>query len=198
MQRFALAAPRPLHTARLTLRRWEAPDREVFAEMYGDAGVNRWLYSEPATGAALDAAWARRRREPVVTEAGTGLQWAVTRSDTGEVVGEVLLVLTSVEHRGGEVGYVLRPGREGHGYATEAAARVITLGFAAGLHRIVARADARNTASVAVMERLGLRREAWLRENEFVKGEWTDEVVHAVLASEWRARREARAAVKGP
>jgi RimJ/RimL family protein N-acetyltransferase len=33
-----------------------------------------------------------------------------------------------------------------------------------------------------------MRREAHLRENEFVKGEWTDELVYAILASEWRGR----------
>jgi RimJ/RimL family protein N-acetyltransferase len=32
-----------------------------------------------------------------------------------------------------------------------------------------------------------MRREAHLRENEFVKGEWTDEAVYALLAREWRA-----------
>jgi RimJ/RimL family protein N-acetyltransferase len=37
-----------------------------------------------------------------------------------------------------------------------------------------------------VLERLGMRREAHLRENEFIKGEWCDELVYAMLASEWR------------
>jgi RimJ/RimL family protein N-acetyltransferase len=32
-----------------------------------------------------------------------------------------------------------------------------------------------------------MRREAHLLENEFVKGEWTDEVVYAMLEHEWRA-----------
>ena len=36
-------------------------------------------------------------------------------------------------------------------------------------------------------ERLGLRREAHLVENELVKGEWTDELVYALLEHEWRA-----------
>ena len=58
-----------------------------------------------------------------------------------------------------------------------------------GLHRVVARCDGRNTASVAVMERLGMRKEAHFVENEFVKGEWADEIVHAMLAEEWRAKR---------
>ena len=33
-----------------------------------------------------------------------------------------------------------------------------------------------------------MRREALLVENEWVKGEWTDEMIYAVLASEWAAR----------
>ncbi|MCP2254937.1 hypothetical protein LY13_003709 [Prauserella aidingensis] len=44
------------------------------------------------------------------------------------------------------------------------------------------RLDGRNAASARVLEKLGMRREAHLRENEYVKGEWTDEVVYAVLA----------------
>ena len=51
----------------------------------------------------------------------------------------------------------------------------------------MARLDARNTASAKVLERLGMVREAHLRENEFVKGEWTDEVDYAILEDEWRA-----------
>ena len=50
------------------------------------------------------------------------------------------------------------------------------------------RCDARNKASARVMERLGLRREAHLIENECIKGEWTDELIYAMLATEWFAR----------
>jgi RimJ/RimL family protein N-acetyltransferase len=39
-----------------------------------------------------------------------------------------------------------------------------------------------------VLERLGMRREAHFVENEFIKGEWADEVVYAMLEDEWRAR----------
>jgi RimJ/RimL family protein N-acetyltransferase len=38
------------------------------------------------------------------------------------------------------------------------------------------------------MERLGMRREAHLIENEFVKGEWTDELDYANLEREWATR----------
>jgi len=107
---------------------------------------------------------------------------------TGELVGDVLLTWASAEHRQGEIGYVLHPEHAGRGYVTEAAREMLRLGFdGLGLHRIVGRLDARNAASARVLERLGMRREAHLRENEFVKGEWTDELVYALLAREWRA-----------
>ena len=53
--------------------------------------------------------------------------------------------------------------------------------------RIIGRCDGRNAASAKAMERLGMRREAHLRENEMVKGEWCDELVYAMLVDEWRA-----------
>ena len=65
---------------------------------------------------------------------------------------------------------------------------MLRLGFdGLRLHRIIARVDARNTASAAVLRRLGMRQEAYLRENEWFKGEWTDEIDFAILESEWRA-----------
>jgi RimJ/RimL family protein N-acetyltransferase len=67
---------------------------------------------------------------------------------------------------------------------------VLRLGFEElGLHRIVAGCDTRNTASLRVMDRLGLRREAEFVDYEFLKGEWVGEIVSAMLESEWRAQQ---------
>lgn len=182
---FTLALAEPLHTARLRVRRWESAEQDAFAAIYADPGVHRYLYSEPATPDEVPELFGRRLRDPATDTEGGAVRLAVEVTATGEVVGETVLILRSVTHLRGELGYVLAPGAEGNGYATEAARAVIGWGFAAGLHRIVAHADARNTASIAVMERLGMRREAFLVRNERVKGEWTDEVVHALLAQEW-------------
>jgi len=56
-------------------------------------------------------------------------------------------------------------------------------------HRIAAHCDARNAPSAALMERLGMRREAHLRESQFIKGEWVDELVYAMLVSEWQSKQ---------
>jgi RimJ/RimL family protein N-acetyltransferase len=55
-----------------------------------------------------------------------------------------------------------------------------------GLHRVIGRLEPRNRGSARVLEKLGMRREAHLVENEWVKGEWQSDLVFAMLAREWR------------
>jgi RimJ/RimL family protein N-acetyltransferase len=119
---------------------------------------------------------------------------AVTERESGALIGEIYLFLKSTEHRQGEIGYIIHPDSSGRGYATEAARAALKLGFEQfGMHRIVARCDARNEPSWRVMEKLGMRREAHLRENERFKGEWSDEIIYAMLDREWEALNRASA-----
>ncbi|MBX6386502.1 MAG: GNAT family N-acetyltransferase, partial [Microbispora sp.] len=65
---------------------------------------------------------------------------------------------------------------------TEAARELLRIGFEGlGLHRIHGNCDARNTASARLMERLGMRLEAHLVENEFFAGAWSDELSRSIL-----------------
>jgi RimJ/RimL family protein N-acetyltransferase len=108
----------------------------------------------------------------------------------GVLVGELAMGFISSVHAHYEVGYVIDPAFAGRGYAGEGAAMIVELAFSGlGAHRVSGRLDARNEASARVLEKLGMRREASFLENEFVKGEWTDELVYAILAPEWRALR---------
>jgi aminoglycoside 6'-N-acetyltransferase len=52
------------------------------------------------------------------------------------------------------------------------------------LHRVVAQMDARNTASAALATRVGMTQEAHLRQDWWCKGEWTDTIIYAILASD--------------
>ena len=75
---------------------------------------------------------------------------------------------------------------QGNGYATEAARPLLDWAFGdLALHRVIGRTEARNTGSARVLEKLGMRREAHLVENEWVKGEWQSELVYAILDREW-------------
>jgi RimJ/RimL family protein N-acetyltransferase len=103
----------------------------------------------------------------------------------------MILHWVSRGHALGEIGYIVHPAHSGHGYATEAAAPLLAVAFdELGLHRVIGRTEARNVASARVLEKLGMRREAHLVENEWVKGEWQSELVYAILDREWRSQRE--------
>ena len=53
---------------------------------------------------------------------------------------------------------------------------------------MIGRLEARNAASARVLEKLGLRLEAHLVENEWVKDEWQSGLGYAILDREWRAQ----------
>jgi len=98
----------------------------------------------------------------------------------------VSLLWASEENRQGEIGFIAHPAHHGHGYATEAARPLLRFAFETlGLHRVVGRLEPRNVASARVLEKLGMRLEAHLVENEWVKDEWQSELVYAMLAREW-------------
>jgi RimJ/RimL family protein N-acetyltransferase len=175
----------PIETKRLLLRPMLAGDAEAIYAYLSREDVCRYLLHPPRTFGEVEDRIAASQTE--LTEAGQAMLLAAVERDTGTLVGDVVLFWRNAEHRGGEVGYVFSPEYGGRGYATEASAALLRLGFdELGLHRIEGRIDARNTASARVLERLGMRREAHFVQNEFIKGEWTDEVVYAVLAAEWR------------
>jgi RimJ/RimL family protein N-acetyltransferase len=180
----------PLRTERLDLRPYQADDFEFLHELQSDADLTRYLYYGPLTRDEVQLSFGMKRTRRVLRGEGDALQLVAVLRATGERVGEATMFWTSEAHQGGEVGYMVHPAHRGRGYATEMSAEMLRLAFEDfGWHRVVGRLDARNTASVAVLERLGMRREAHLVSNEFVKGEWCDEYDYALLADEWRASR---------
>jgi RimJ/RimL family protein N-acetyltransferase len=174
----------PIRTDRLVLRPWRPEELDRYHSLRGNPEVARFLYHEPLTRDEAADRMAGLRTE--ITETGSWMNLAVEVTATGEVVGDVGLCWMSDDHRHAEIGYAFHPDHRGHGYATEAAAAMVDLAFTGlGAHRVAGNLDSRNQPSAALLERLGMRREAHLVENEWVKGEWTDEVIYAVLAQEW-------------
>ena len=177
----------PIRTDRLLLRPWTASDIDAFHRLRGDPEVVRYLYDSPFTRAEAEARLTIARS--VITDCGRWMNVAVALADTDELVGDVGMCWISAVHREVEIGYTFFPEHRGRGYATEAAAAVVDLAFTdLGAHRVSGRIDARNAASAAVLTRLGMRAEAHFVENEWVKGEWTDEAVYGILDREWSRR----------
>jgi RimJ/RimL family protein N-acetyltransferase len=175
----------PLETGRLTLRLFAPEDFDAFAVLHGDDDVARFLYNEPRRGKEARDLFERKRANSVLRAEGDWMSCAIVEAATGALVGDLAFHWLSEEHRTGEIGFLITPAAQGKGYATEASGALLNWAFATGFHRVIGRLDARNAASARVLEKLGMRREAHLVENEWVKGEWQSELVYAVLAREW-------------
>ena len=174
----------PLETERLVLRPYNDGDLESLHALYSRPDVARWLYYEPSTLEQSREKLARKVAGCELSEEH-GLSAAVELRD-GTYVGDVVLFDLKVEHKTVELGFSLDPRHQGKGYATEASRALVDWAFAQGFHRVIGRLEARNTASARVLEKLGMRREALLVENEWVKGEWQSELVYAILEREWQ------------
>jgi len=176
----------PLQTERLVLRPFEERDYDLLYAIQSDAEVARYLYNEPRDHDEVRDLLGRKIAGSEWRDEGDWLSAAVVLRESGAAVGDLDLCWASDEHRTGEIGFAVDPVHQGRGYATEAARAILRLAFEDfALHRVIGRAEARNDASTRVLEKLGMRREALLVENEWVKGEWQSEVVYALLDREW-------------
>jgi RimJ/RimL family protein N-acetyltransferase len=185
----------PIATERLWLRPLTLDDMGSLVAYRGSPEVCRYLPFEPMDEQVLSARLADDLGRTAITGEGDAMTLGVEVADTGRLVGDVVLFFRSAKHGGGEIGYVFHPDFAGRGYATEACAAVLDLAFGPaaglGLHRVVAQMDARNHASARLASRLGMRREAHFRSDQWFKGEWCDLVVYAMLADEWMHRATA-------
>lgn len=178
-----------IDTERLRLRQYEMDDLDDLADIRRRPDVMRYLYQDVQSREEVAEVLERRvTMQNALRREGDGLVLAVELRETGRVIGDVSMRWASEEHRQGDIGFTFHPDYHGKGYAAEAAREMLRLGFeAVGFHRIEGRCDARNDASARLMERLGMRREAHLIENEWFKGEWGSELVYAILDREWAA-----------
>lgn len=180
----------PVKTERLVLRPFTAADEEDMLEFESRPEVARHLYNEPRTREDNAKELAIRQEQTALRKEGDTLMLAVELD--GKVIGYVLLIWVSETHKQGEFGYVLHPDYHGKGYASEASVEMLRLGFEKmDMHRVIGRCDAQNDASWRLMERMGMRKEAHLREAEIFKGEWGGEFHYAMLSREWHSRKSA-------
>lgn len=116
-------------------------------------------------------------------------QWALERRSDGAVIGDCGLKIEPSDPRLGQIGYTIAFPLWGQGYGTETVRGLIEFAFASlpALHRISTDTDGRNAASIRVLEKAGLIREAFQRQSWWSKGEWTDNVIFAILRSDSEA-----------
>ena len=148
-----------LSTERLGLRPVTADDHVALLAHWTQPDVRRFLFD----GAALSAAEVGETIEESIGDFaahGYGI-WIIELGSGAGLTGTAQVVGTAglrpLEEAGLEIFYSLAPGAWGRGYATEAARAVMEYGLGPlGLPEVLAEVDEGNTASVAVVKRLGM------------------------------------------
>ena len=169
-------------TARLALHEITREHANELYELDADPRVMRYIGTGRAsTRAQIDDVM---RRLPRAYSLYPGLgTWRATRRDDGDFIGWFALkyIPRTAEV---EVGYRLRFGAWGKGYATEGARDLVRYGFETlGLHRIVGVTHPDNVASQRVLIKAGLVDAGW--GNYY---ERSVRVFEAVREPSWRPR----------
>ena len=176
----------PITTGRLVLRRYTYDDIPDILRFLSHPSVTRATPEIEATEQGVrEYIDLQDAYQPF--EQDKCFDLAIERKEDGQVMG--LLSLVRRKHQQAEIGWALGIEYRGQGFATEAASALVDYAFSSlGLHHIQAGTDLTNSASWGVMERLGMVKEAHLRETTLRDGEWHDSLIYGLLASEWQER----------
>ena len=179
-----------MQTLRLDLREFTRDDFDDLLRLDSDPRVMKYINGgKPSSKKDVEAALGRVARY-YRSWHGLGV-WHAVRRDTGAFIGWYCLKYCPPTCDV-EVGYRLLRQAWGQGFATEAVSAVIDYAFTTlNLHRISAVVDCENTPSVALLERIGMRREGHFIQNILFKGKYSDEYWYAILAEEWRRKYHA-------
>ena len=181
-----------LETERLILRDFVKDDWQRVLEYQTDPlylHYYEWTESDRTPRAVQDfVGWFldHQKQQPRLR-----FQLAVVLKSNYQLIGNCGIRMETAKAFQADIGYELDPKHWGQGYATEAAHAVVDFGFTNfGLHRVWAWCVADNTGSAHVLEKLGMRLEGHLLENEYYKGRWWDTLMYGILVQEWEAHKQ--------
>lgn len=174
-----------LNTNRLLLRPISKKDSSDIFEYRSDVETNKYQGWIPKSLDDVDVFI-----DQLATEINTPNSWyqlAIIEKLSNQLIGDIGIHFFDNENQQVEMGCTLNKEFQGKGYASEALTSVIDYLFDnLKKHRIIGSIDPRNESSIAMVERHGLRKEAHFKQSLFINGEWVDDVVYALLKSDWR------------
>ena len=169
---------------RIRLRTIDESDLDPISTIFSDPKVMRYWSTPPLD--SIDEVRALMKEIQTGNEEGSMMKWAVALKSTDIVIGTVTLFHLDLTQGRAEVGYAQAQAYWGHGYIHEALQALLTYAFEEmKLRRVEADVDPRNVASIKTLERLGFKREGFLRERWHVSGEIQDALFYGLLERDW-------------
>ncbi|MCI0730272.1 MAG: GNAT family N-acetyltransferase [Chloroflexi bacterium] len=174
-----------LETERLLMREFVEGDWVAVLAYQSDPLYLRYYHwmerTEADVRAFVGMFLEQQRRRPRLK-----FQLALILKQEDRLIGNCGIRVNDPGLREANIGYEVDSRYWGHGYATEAARAILRFGFEElRMRRIWSYCLADNVGSARVLEKIGMRQEGRLREKEFVKGQWHDHLLYALLDHEW-------------
>lgn len=174
----------PLLTDRLRLDVLRVGDAPAMFAYRSDPEVGRYQGWIPASVDEV-VTFIEGNAKVTLGQRDSWFQLAIRPHNADTLLGDLGLHFTA-NHEEAELGITIAPAHQGQGYAAEALRAALALLFGPLVqHRVFGSVDPRNTASVRLLESIGMRREAHFRQSLFFRGEWVDDVIFALLRDEW-------------
>jgi ribosomal-protein-alanine N-acetyltransferase len=106
-----------------------------------------------------------------------------------EPVGKFAYFTVNTRNRSAEFGYRIHPARRGQGWGRQMLQTGLNHLFqTTDLNKLYCQTAAFNTASVRLVEKLGLHRDGTLRQHHELDGHFYDDYVYSLLRQEWQSR----------
>ncbi len=173
-------------TNRLKLRALEKKDAKRLFAYRNQPDVmlfQGWTPADPEEVAAYAEEMASRENFAV----GHWYQVIVELAENQQVIGDVAFCIEKETGQQAELGIALDSEYQGYGYAQEAVKALVGFLFEElKLHRVHLSVDPANSASLKLCERVGFRQEGHLKSAVYFKGLWCDDIIMAMLKSEWQ------------
>src|SRR5258707_6553307 len=167
-----------LETQRLVLRELRPEDAEILFRFYSDEEVMRYYDTPMNRLEQVQRSIAAHRSRFENNEA---IRWGITIKGTKDIVGNCGFYRDSYSQYA-LLSYVLARPYWGKGLMTEALRAIIAFGFDHyQLHRIEAHVVVSNQASLRVLQKLGFKKEGFLRERFYENNHFHPECVFALL-----------------
>jgi RimJ/RimL family protein N-acetyltransferase len=177
-------------TARLLLREVEAGDWQAIYQWCSDPEVVRFNLSGGPSTEERSRAYVQQAIAWAKEQPRRDCAFAIILRADGQLIGGCRLRVIDPDSRVADIGFGLYRQFWGQGFATEAVRALLSFGFEEpGMHHLSGEPIAANTASIRVMEKVGMRREGHFRERYWFEDRWWDSFHYAILDHEWQDQK---------
>ena len=176
-----------LNGEQVTLRELRASDAPTLLAMLSTEEVTRFISPPPTTVAGFERfiAWTHKQRA-----AGSYICYGIVPNGLDVAVGLIQVRQLEPSFATAEWGFALGSAYWGSGLFMEGAALVADFAFdTIGVHRLEARASVKNGRGNGALRKLGALQEGILRRSFLRNGEYVDQVMWAILDSDWLGSR---------